>query len=231
MADGDDLGQDGEKAGPGEIADGDVCTCCQTDAALAAGTLPVTTTPSPAKAAAAMKVPASIRSAMIRCEAGRSADTPWTSRAVYRDFLAGVAELGLGSWFQPSITIWRQGDAQVTLQGGVIRPGYMLHCDFGVVYLGFSTDTQHNAYVLRDGETLALYHKHLLPNYSVFDEKRYFNAGTRPAVFELGGVQVGLTVCEDIWGPAPMAQAVRTGAQLVVNINASPFHVDKQAER
>ena len=87
------------------------------------------------------------------------------------------------------------------------------------------------AIVLRDGETLALYHKHLLPNYSVFDEKRYFNAGTRPAVFELGGVQVGLTVCEDIWGPAPMAQAVRTGAQLVVNINASPYHVDKQAER
>jgi NAD+ synthase (glutamine-hydrolysing) len=87
------------------------------------------------------------------------------------------------------------------------------------------------AVVLRDGETLALYHKHLLPNYSVFDEKRYFNAGTRPAVFELGGVQVGLTVCEDIWGPAPMAQAVRAGAQIVVNINASPFHVDKQAQR
>ena len=65
----------------------------------------------------------------------------------------------------------------------------------------------------------------------MFDEKRYFRAGSRPAVFELHGVQVGLTVCEDIWGPAPMAQAVRAGAQLVVNINASPFHVDKQAER
>jgi Xaa-Pro aminopeptidase len=64
-----------------------------------------------------------------------------------------VAELGLGSWFQPSVTIWRQGDAQVTLLGGVIRPGDMLHCDFGIVYLGFSTDTQHNAYVLKPGET------------------------------------------------------------------------------
>lgn len=64
-----------------------------------------------------------------------------------------VAELGLGSWFQPSVTIWRQGDSVVTLQGGVIKPGDMLHVDFGIVYLGFSTDTQHNAYVLKPGET------------------------------------------------------------------------------
>ena len=64
-----------------------------------------------------------------------------------------VAEMGLGSWFQPTVTIWRKGDSVVTLQGGVIQPGDMLHVDFGVVYLGFSTDTQHNAYVLRPGET------------------------------------------------------------------------------
>ncbi len=64
-----------------------------------------------------------------------------------------VAELGLGSWFQPSVTIWRKGDSVVTMQGGVIQPGDMLHVDFGVVHLGFSTDTQHNAYVLRPGET------------------------------------------------------------------------------
>ncbi len=63
-----------------------------------------------------------------------------------------VAELGLGSWFQPSITIWRKGGNLSTMQG-VIEPGDMLHTDFGIVYLGFSTDTQHNAYVLRPGET------------------------------------------------------------------------------
>ncbi|MCC7125695.1 MAG: M24 family metallopeptidase [Acidobacteria bacterium] len=63
-----------------------------------------------------------------------------------------VAELGLGSWFQPSITIWRKGGNLTTMQG-VIQPGDMLHTDFGIVYLGFSTDTQHNAYVLRPGET------------------------------------------------------------------------------
>jgi Xaa-Pro aminopeptidase len=64
-----------------------------------------------------------------------------------------VAELGLGSWFQPSINISRQGG--VKLQGGsaIILPGDMLHTDFGIVYLGFSTDTQHNAYVLKPGET------------------------------------------------------------------------------
>ncbi len=63
-----------------------------------------------------------------------------------------VVEMGLGKWFQPSITVWRQGG---TPQGGavVIQPGDMLHTDFGIVYLGFSTDTQHNAYVLKPGET------------------------------------------------------------------------------
>jgi Xaa-Pro aminopeptidase len=63
-----------------------------------------------------------------------------------------VAELGLGSWFQPSITIWRKGGNLTTMQG-VIQPGDMLHTDFGIVYMGFSTDTQHNAYVLLPGET------------------------------------------------------------------------------
>jgi Xaa-Pro aminopeptidase len=63
-----------------------------------------------------------------------------------------VAELGLGSWFQPSVTIWRKGGNLTTMQG-VIQPGDMLHTDFGIVYMGFSTDTQHNAYVLRPGET------------------------------------------------------------------------------
>jgi Xaa-Pro aminopeptidase len=62
-----------------------------------------------------------------------------------------VAELGLGSWFQPSINIARQGE-KGTVQG-TIQPGDLLHTDFGIVYLGFSTDTQHNAYVLKAGET------------------------------------------------------------------------------
>lgn len=62
-----------------------------------------------------------------------------------------VVEMGLGKWFQPSITIWREGGNLTTMQG-VIQPGDMLHTDFGIVYLGLSTDTQHNAYVLKPGE-------------------------------------------------------------------------------
>ena len=64
-----------------------------------------------------------------------------------------VAELGLGGWFHPTVDIWRNGAATVQLRGGVILPGDMLHCDFGIVYLGYSTDTQHLAYVLKPGET------------------------------------------------------------------------------
>ena len=66
-----------------------------------------------------------------------------------------VAELGLGSWFHPSVTIWRRGGVPSDLPPDrrVIQRGDMLHTDFGIVYLGFSTDTQHNAYVLRAGET------------------------------------------------------------------------------
>jgi Xaa-Pro aminopeptidase len=62
-----------------------------------------------------------------------------------------VVEMGLGKWFHPSVTIWRQGG--VKPGENVIQPGDMLHTDFGLVYLGFSTDTQHNAYVLKPGET------------------------------------------------------------------------------
>lgn len=64
-----------------------------------------------------------------------------------------VAEKGLGSWFQPSITIWRQGANVAAIQSTPILPGDMLHTDFGIVYLGFCTDTQHNAYILKPGET------------------------------------------------------------------------------
>lgn len=66
-----------------------------------------------------------------------------------------VAEMGLGQWFQPSVTVYRKGGlpSPAPPGGHVIQRGDMLHCDFGIVYLGFSTDTQHNAYVLRAGET------------------------------------------------------------------------------
>ena len=78
--------------------------------------------------------------------------------------------------------------------------------------------------VLRDGEVRARYRKRHLPNYTVFDEKRYFHAGREAAVIDIAGVRVGLTICEDIWRPGPVKQSVELGAELLVSINASPFH-------
>jgi NAD+ synthase (glutamine-hydrolysing) len=87
------------------------------------------------------------------------------------------------------------------------------------------------AAVLRDGQLQASYHKQHLPNYSVFDEKRYFATGTEPCVVDIEGVPVGITICEDVWHPGPVAQAVAAGARLILNLNASPFHINKGRER
>jgi len=83
-----------------------------------------------------------------------------------------------------------------------------------------------------DGEIAAVYRKRLLPNYGVFDEKRYFEAGTAVGLLECAGTTIGLTVCEDLWFAGPPAdESVAAGAQLLVNLSASPFHVGKDAER
>ena len=87
------------------------------------------------------------------------------------------------------------------------------------------------ASVIRDGAIRATYCKHDLPNYSVFDEKRYFTAGTEPCVVDIKGVPVGLTICEDIWTSGPVRAAAQAGARLLLNLNASPFHAGKGAER
>jgi NAD+ synthase (glutamine-hydrolysing) len=89
------------------------------------------------------------------------------------------------------------------------------------------------ASVIRGGEIVACYHKQLLPNYSVFDEKRYFVPGSSPCIVDLGGIPTGITICEDIWspGPGPALQAARAGARLLINLNASPFHAGKGIER
>ncbi|MBS3799667.1 MAG: NAD+ synthase [Thioalkalivibrio sp.] len=84
---------------------------------------------------------------------------------------------------------------------------------------------------LRDGECIAQYAKQILPNYSVFDEERYFVAGERPCVVELDGWHIGVTVCEDIWQPAPAARTQAAGAELLLNLNASPYHRGKAEER
>jgi NAD+ synthase (glutamine-hydrolysing) len=80
-----------------------------------------------------------------------------------------------------------------------------------------------SAAVIRDGAVQHIYRKQHLPNYGVFDEKRYFQSGDKPCMFDLAGVPVGLTICEDIWQPGPVEEAARAGARLILNLNASPL--------
>jgi NAD+ synthase (glutamine-hydrolysing) len=85
--------------------------------------------------------------------------------------------------------------------------------------------------VIHDGRLLAQYAKQCLPNYQVFDEKRYFAAGDKACVVDIQGVPVGLSICEDIWEPEPCLRAREAGASVVLNLNSSPFHRGKPAER
>ena len=92
-------------------------------------------------------------------------------------------------------------------------------------------DLYNAAGVIQDGSVVEVYKKQCLPNYSVFDEKRYFKAGTAACVVNIKGVQVAISICEDIWEPGPARQAAEAGAGLLVNLNASPFHAGKQGQR
>jgi NAD+ synthase (glutamine-hydrolysing) len=106
--------------------------------------------------------------------------------------------------------------------------------DIGVLfgYPEYTADGIYNsALLLRDGVTLANHRKHCLPNYQVFDEKRYFQSGGAATVVELVGVHAGILVCEDIWEPEPARQAQQEGARLLLVINASPYELRKQNER
>ncbi|MEA2403734.1 MAG: hypothetical protein QOE08_381, partial [Thermoleophilaceae bacterium] len=104
-----------------------------------------------------------------------------------------------------------------------------------VALVGFpqrGDDVYNSAAVLADGKVQAVYRKMFLPNYSVFDEQRYFQAGTQPELIELNGTAIGLTICEDIWEPGPPATTESVaGAQVIVNLSASPYHAGKPLER
>jgi NAD+ synthase (glutamine-hydrolysing) len=96
----------------------------------------------------------------------------------------------------------------------------------------FHTDLYNACAVCADGEVKAVYRKRFLPNYGVFDEDRYFAPGRDLVLLEVGETLVGLTICEDMWQPGPPATDLAlAGAELLVNISASPFHVGKEIER
>ncbi|MBN1558857.1 NAD+ synthase [candidate division KSB1 bacterium] len=103
--------------------------------------------------------------------------------------------------------------------------------------IGFVDDMDgilyNSAAILQNGAIKAVYHKIQLPNYSVFDEERYFEAGERPLVISLNHILIGISICEDIWIPDAVteAQAFQGGAEIVLNISASPFAVGKGDQR
>ena len=89
-----------------------------------------------------------------------------------------------------------------------------------------------SAFYLADGKVLAHYDKVELPNYSVFDERRYFDAGDEACVINVGRLRLGISICEDVWHPEGPAMWVRqAGADILLNINASPFHIGKSEQR
>ena len=95
----------------------------------------------------------------------------------------------------------------------------------------FEGNAYNAASLLMDGRIVATYRKHRLPNYEVFDEERYFAAGDAPCVVDLNGVRCGLAICADVWEAGTAETAIAAGAELLLTLNASPFHLDKQARR
>ncbi len=101
-----------------------------------------------------------------------------------------------------------------------------------VGFVDRTTDLYNAAAVLHGGKRAGVFHKQFLPNYGVFDENRYFSAGSESPIFEVGGVRVGVNVCEDIWYPTgPAAEQAAAGAEVLLNISASPYFMSKQVGR
>jgi NAD+ synthase (glutamine-hydrolysing) len=96
----------------------------------------------------------------------------------------------------------------------------------------YSGEIIHNSVaIFEDGQRSAVYRKRCLPNYGVFDEKRYFEPGDADRIVEFRGVRLGLTICEDAWVEGPLESTARTGAQLILNASASPYAANKQRDR
>src|SRR5438270_7366172 len=101
--------------------------------------------------------------------------------------------------------------------------------------IGF-VDRDHDIYnaaaIICEGTLAGVYHKHYLPNYGVFDENRYFQAGRKAPLFLINGVHVGVNICEDVWYPTgPMTLQAYAGAEVIININGSPYYAGKRTFR
>ncbi|OOG59072.1 NAD+ synthase [Rhodanobacter sp. B05] len=127
----------------------------------------------------------------------------------------------------------------------LLRPSFLAACDDELKALAERThgiaavvghphsegEVFNAASLLRDGKVECTAHKQALPNYGVFDDKRYFRPGHATVTTVIDGVRLGILICEDVWQPEPVAQAAASGAELIMVINASPWDECKQAER
>ncbi|HLB56919.1 MAG TPA: NAD+ synthase [Coxiellaceae bacterium] len=128
----------------------------------------------------------------------------------------------------------------------LFRPGFYKRCQRALhriaenigkknIIIGYPESNHKTHYnkaaLICDGKIIADYAKQELPNYTVFDEKRYFSAGDKSCVFELNNIKIGLVICEDLWHKNPVKQAKNDGAELIISINASPYDRKKVRER
>jgi len=117
-------------------------------------------------------------------------------------------------------------DDNIDALGEVVRASRGISAVVG--FVDRSDDIYNAAAFISDGKLAGVYRKMYLPNYGVFDEYRYFQAGTTPKLFVLGGVNIGINVCEDMWYPdGPIHSQSLAGAEVIININASPYHKGK----
>ena len=163
------------------------------------------------------------------------------NRAKILGILADARDAGADLVVYPELAVTGYPPEDLLLRPGFIRAAHesldeVARATLGIVALvgtpWFDRDLANACAVCADGRVQAIYRKHFLPNYGVFDEHRYFAEGRDLLLVRLGDVYIGPTVCEDLWQPGPPATDLAlAGAQLVVNLSASPFHVGKAEER
>ena len=147
--------------------------------------------------------------------------------------LVAFPELAL-TGYPPEDLVLRRGfvEDNLAMLERVCRATRGLHVTAVVGFVDYANDIFNAAGVIHDGKLAGAYHKRYLPNYGVFDEARYFRPGDGVQLFEIAGASVGVTICEDIWySSGPMQDQCLAGAELVVNINGSPFHAGKSRQR
>ena len=147
--------------------------------------------------------------------------------------LVAFPELAL-TGYPPEDLVLRRGFVESNLEtlDRVCEATSGLHVTAIVGFVDYAHDIFNSAAVIHDGTLAGAYHKQYLPNYGVFDEARYFRPGQGVQLFDIAGARVGVTICEDIWySSGPMQDQCLAGAEVVVNINGSPFHAGKSLQR